>query len=145
MGGKAKTCAASALALVLGTGLLFGLRSAGAEEEIPVKNLPKAVVAAVKALYPNGTITEAEKDTEDGKVVYEIEVTSGGKEIDIELTADGKVLKIESDDGDEEGEEDEDDAEDEDEDDDDDDDEDEDEDEDDDDDDDDDDDEDEDD
>ena len=109
MGGKAKTCAASALALVLGMGLLCGLRSAGAEEEVPVKDLPKAVVAAVKALYPNGTITEAEKDTEDGKVVYEIEVTSAGKEIDIELTADGKVLKIECDEGDEDGEEDEDD------------------------------------
>ncbi len=116
MGGKAKTCVAAALALVMGVGLLCGLRSAGADEKVPVKDLPKAVVAAVKALYPNGTITEAEKDTEDGKVVYEIEVTSGGKEIDIELTADGKVLKIESDAGDEEGEEDEDDAEDEDED-----------------------------
>ena len=109
MGGKAKACAASALALVLGMGLLFGLRSAGADEKVPVKNLPRAVLAAVKALYPNGTITEAEKDTEDGKVVYEIEVTSGSKEIDVELSADGKVLKIEGAEGDEDGEEDEDD------------------------------------
>lgn len=113
MSGSGKTCVAWVLAVALGMGLLCGLRPASAaDEDIAVKDLPKAVVAAVKALYPNGTIEKAEKETEDGQVVYAVEVVSGGKGCEIDLTADGKVLKIEGDAEDEDA----DDAEDEDED-----------------------------
>ena len=47
------------------------------EEKIAVKDLPKAVVAVVNAMFPDGQIVEAEKETETrgGKTVVEIEVT----------------------------------------------------------------------
>ena len=41
---------------------------------------------------------EAEKEKENGKWVYEVEVKSDGKEYEIELTPQGKVIEIEEDD-----------------------------------------------
>ena len=77
----------------------------GKEEDVAVKDLPKVIVATVNALFPEGTIVEAEKETEteDGKTVVEYEVkvkTKEGKvvEVEFEMTADGKIKKIEIDD-----------------------------------------------
>ena len=73
--------------------------SALADEELGVKDLPKAVVAAVKARYPQGEIEEVEQETEDGKTVYEVEVEieSDGHETELtlSLTPEGKILEIE--------------------------------------------------
>lgn len=75
--------------------------SALADEELGVKDLPKAVVAAVKARYPQGEIKEVEMETEAGKTVYEVEVEieSDGRETELTLsiTPEGKILEIEKD------------------------------------------------
>ena len=70
------------------------------EEKIPVDKLPKAIVAIVNALVPEGEILEAEKETEteDGKTEIEIEVkvkTKEGKTVEVEFTMaeDGKTIK----------------------------------------------------
>lgn len=73
--------------------------SAGAEEEEAVKDLPMAVVDAIKARFPKGEIEEVEKEEEDGKTVYEIEVEiesdDGESEHTLTLTPEGKILEIE--------------------------------------------------
>ena len=72
------------------------------EEEVKVDpaDLPQAVKDAVSAEYPGVKITEAEKEIEDGKTVYEVEIKKDGREIDIELSADGTILKEETGDDD---------------------------------------------
>jgi hypothetical protein len=50
--------------------------------------------AAVKAV--NGLVlTEAEKELKGSEVVYELKGTAGGKEYEVKVTAEGKVLKAE--------------------------------------------------
>lgn len=40
-------------------------------------------------------ITDIDKETEDGERVYAIEVVTGGREKEYEITADGRILEIE--------------------------------------------------
>ncbi|MHC4251119.1 MAG: hypothetical protein ACYS9X_18520 [Planctomycetota bacterium] len=67
------------------------------EVEIEAGEMPKAVAAAVAKLYPTGRIHEVKREThKGGEVVYAIEVFIGGKQYDIEATADGTVLRNEA-------------------------------------------------
>lgn len=85
---------------VAGACILFGLTafSAGAradEEKIDLKDVPRAVLDAVKAKFPKGEIKSAEKEDEDGKTTYEVAVKADGHAIDVALKADGTILEIE--------------------------------------------------
>ena len=42
------------------------------EEKVPLKDVPKAVLDAVKVKFPNGELTEATRETEEGKTTFEI-------------------------------------------------------------------------
>ncbi len=66
------------------------------EEEIALDKVPKVVLDAAAKRLPGFTAKEAERETEDGVVVYELEgVASDGKEYEIEISAAGKVLEVE--------------------------------------------------
>ncbi|VGO20990.1 PepSY domain-containing protein [Pontiella sulfatireligans] len=62
---------------------------------IKADQLPAAVVAAANAACPGGTIKDIEKEKDDGAVVYEVEMTAGGKGCDLKIAADGTVLETE--------------------------------------------------
>ncbi len=102
---KARMMSAVVASVVLGAAFLCGHGSALAEdedeEEIAVEDLPEAVVNAVRKRFPNATIEEAERETEHGQVIYDVEVEdSDGAEYELEVTADGRILEIERDDDD---------------------------------------------
>jgi hypothetical protein len=72
-----------------------GVSADDKEEKISPDKLPRAVAAAIKARFPDGKVTGAEKETEDGKVVYDIELTSGGLKYEMDMLADGTIVEIE--------------------------------------------------
>lgn len=53
-------------------------------------------MAAAKAAVDRFVPTSAEQETEDGAVIYDIEGTADGKRFEIEVSAAGRVLDIES-------------------------------------------------
>ena len=57
--------------------------------------LPAAVADAFKKAYPNAVIKNWAKETEGGKVQYEIESMDGAQARDINYAADGTVLVME--------------------------------------------------
>jgi hypothetical protein len=65
------------------------------EVKIPVDKLPKKVVDAVKAKFPDAKLVAAEKETTDGKTSYEVGIESKGKKIDVVLKEDGTIDAIE--------------------------------------------------
>jgi hypothetical protein len=82
-------------------GLMVGLLALGTsaradDEKIPVKDLPKAVVDAVKRRFPKAEMTEAKKVTENGMMTYAIAFKDGAKMVEAGLTFDGKFLLIET-------------------------------------------------
>ena len=79
----------------------------GDEVEIPLSEVPANVLAAARAAVPGIVFEEAERETEDGRIVYELEGEANGKEYEIEVSADGTVLEVEEEDDEDEDEDDE--------------------------------------
>jgi hypothetical protein len=63
------------------------------EQQVEVSALPLNVTAAVKGVMPNGVITEAEKETRKGKMVYSLDVKDGAKEYDVIVSPEGQILE----------------------------------------------------
>ncbi|MHC4915645.1 MAG: PepSY domain-containing protein [Planctomycetota bacterium] len=79
------------------------------EEKVPLSKVPEVVKAAALKAVPGIVLTGAEKEVENGKVVYELEGTVRGKKYEIEVTPEGKVLEVEEDDDDDDDDADDDD------------------------------------
>jgi hypothetical protein len=79
---------------VLGAALAVG--AAGADEEkVPLDKVPKKVLDAFKAKFPDATIKNATKEEEDNETVYEIESTRNGLGLDCALKPNGEIVEIE--------------------------------------------------
>jgi len=70
------------------------------EVKLTLDQVPPAVKAAILAEAGNNPIKEIEAETKDGKTVYEAEWIADGKEIELKVAADGKILKKEVEDAD---------------------------------------------
>lgn len=69
------------------------------EKEIALSEVPAPVLEAAKNAVEGFVPAEAEVETEKGKVLYELDgKAADGKEYEIEVSADGKVLEVEEDD-----------------------------------------------
>lgn len=65
------------------------------EQEIAFKQLPASVKRALKNIKV-GQISEIEKEkTKGGSTVYEVELRVGKHEVELKLSADGKLLSVE--------------------------------------------------
>jgi uncharacterized membrane protein YkoI len=65
------------------------------EEKVPLDKVPKAVLDAVKAKYPGAELTGAEKESENGKVVYEVALKFKGQKIEATFTPEGTLVSVE--------------------------------------------------
>ncbi len=79
------------------------------EEEVKLSDCPAAVQKTLKREAHGAKIKEVEKETEDGKAIYEAEVKIDGKEYEIEVAQDGTLIckSLDEDDDEEEEEDDE--------------------------------------
>jgi hypothetical protein len=90
-----------ALAALLGAvvgGYLVSTLTADDVKQVDLSTVPDAVVAAVETAKPDGIITGAEFESEGGVDMYEITVTEGDVEWEIDVSPEGVVLEIVEDD-----------------------------------------------
>jgi hypothetical protein len=82
---------------ILSLGLLAAIGAVlrADEETIGLKDLPKAVRAAVKAKFPEGKVIKAAKEEDEGKTIYEVVVEEEDAKIDVAVSAKGKILEVE--------------------------------------------------
>jgi hypothetical protein len=78
------------IAFVLAVGL--AAPAAASADEVPLEQLPAAVRATVERETRGGRITEIEREERDGRRVYEVEFVRDGREHEILVAEDGKVL-----------------------------------------------------
>jgi uncharacterized membrane protein YkoI len=65
------------------------------EEKIPLDKVPKAVMDAVKAKYPNAELVGAAKEEDKGKIEYEVSLKFKGYSYDVIASPEGKILVVE--------------------------------------------------
>jgi uncharacterized membrane protein YkoI len=65
------------------------------EEKIPLDKVPKAVLKAVKNKFKDAKLVGAEKENENGKLVYEITIKHKDDSIEVIVTPEGKILACE--------------------------------------------------
>jgi len=61
----------------------------------PAAKLPAPILTAFRTSYPNATIKNASKETENGKTVWEVESIDNGLARDLIYNPDGTVLEFE--------------------------------------------------
>jgi Putative beta-lactamase-inhibitor-like, PepSY-like len=66
------------------------------EAEIPLDQVPKAVMDSARAKFPGARIKEAAKETEDGKTEFELEMTHEGHNMDVSFKEDGTLVVVET-------------------------------------------------
>jgi len=69
---------------------------AAAQEKLDASKLPPKVSDAVKARFPGAMITQVTKETENGEVVYDIEITKDGKKHEMDCKEDGTLVDIQN-------------------------------------------------
>lgn len=76
------------------------------EQNVTLDQTPAAVQETFKRETAGGSIQEIEKETEDGNTLFEAEFTKEGKEYELKVAEDGKVLGLEEEGKDEDEDED---------------------------------------
>jgi uncharacterized membrane protein YkoI len=77
---------------VIGMVTLVAWADDGQEEEVTLDQVPAAVKTTILRESAGDKITEIERETRNGKTVYEAEFLRDGKEIEIHIAPDGTVL-----------------------------------------------------
>ena len=65
-------------------------------EKIEPSKLPPKVADAVKARFPGATIVQVTKETENGEIVYDIEMTKNGKKHEMDCKEDGTLIDLQN-------------------------------------------------
>jgi len=74
---------------------LAGSTVAMAGERVQVDKIPQAVSDAVQKQLPNSKIESAERDSDDGKMKYELNVTHENAKYEFDVAEDGTILEFE--------------------------------------------------
>ena len=67
-----------------------------AQEKVDASKLPPKVAEALKTRFPGATITQVTKETENGEVIYDIEMTKDGKKHEMDCKEDGTLVDIQN-------------------------------------------------
>lgn len=77
---------------------LLGLAPGATAQEtrIEINQVPKAVLDSARVNFPGAKLKEAAKEVEDGKTVYELEMTHEGRDTDANFHEDGTLIVVET-------------------------------------------------
>src|SRR5436305_756582 len=64
------------------------------EEKVALDKVPKAVLDAFKAKFPEGKLTAATTETSDGKKIFELAFTNKDHKYEMEIEPNGTVIAI---------------------------------------------------
>lgn len=78
-------------------GLLVLVAAAPAQKakKIAPDKLPKKIKAAIFGRFPGAQVTSAEREVENGQVVYDIELKHKGRKYEMDIKKNGTIIEIE--------------------------------------------------
>lgn len=75
---------------------VLSLAALAGEVKLTESQMPKPALDAVHRKYPAAKVLGFEKETEDGKTIFEVKLTVGTERVDVGLSAEGKILAEET-------------------------------------------------
>jgi hypothetical protein len=84
--------ALSAMALVM---LALIVRAEDKAEKIPLDKIPKPIKDAIDGRFPGAEVASVEKEKEDGKIVFDVELKHKGRKYEMDILEDGTIIEIE--------------------------------------------------
>lgn len=88
----------SAVALLLASAMLATPAAVQADEDIAVDKLPQKVRAALDKRFPGAELISAERDEDNGRTEYEVELRHEGQRYEVDVQEDGKIDDIDRED-----------------------------------------------
>jgi uncharacterized membrane protein YkoI len=85
----------SVMSMVGLVAFVVGLRADDKAEKITPDKLPQKIKDTVQARLPGAEIISAEKEKEEGKVVYDLELKHEGRKYEMDILEDGTLVEIE--------------------------------------------------
>lgn len=82
-------------ALALAAALVLAGVVRGAEKKVTMNQLPAAVQQTIKERSQGGAVRGLSIEEDNGKTVYEAELTVSGRNVDLSMDAQGRVLEFE--------------------------------------------------
>ena len=79
--------------VVLGVVLAGGVAMSDREEELTLEQVPAEVLVTILAVVGDGRILEIVREVHKGRTTYEVEFLLDGREVEIEIAPDGRVLQ----------------------------------------------------
>lgn len=65
-----------------------------AGDDVPLDQLPQAVVQAIQQRFPGAVLKEAERETTNGQPVFEVEIEVNSDDKDVHVTPTGEIVKV---------------------------------------------------
>jgi uncharacterized membrane protein YkoI len=75
--------------------LATGLRADDKPEKIPLDKIPKIIKAAIDGRFPGAELTSVEKESENGQIVFDVELKHEGRKYEMDIKEDGTIMEIE--------------------------------------------------
>jgi uncharacterized membrane protein YkoI len=85
-------CTSAVIGFVM---LATGAAAEEKAEKIAPDKLPQKIKDALNARFPGAKVTSAEKEKENGEIVYDLELTHEGRKYEMDIKEDGTIVEIE--------------------------------------------------
>src|SRR5262245_59339999 len=76
-------------------GLVGATANCLAADKIDLDKVPEKIMSAIKGRFPAAELKSVEKEVENGKVVFDVELTEKGRKYEMDIIEDGTVVEIE--------------------------------------------------
>lgn len=72
-----------------------GFAAESSEESLAIPEVPEAVRGAVRSRFPGAPLLEASRETDEGRLLYEVSLKEKGRHVDVMVTPEGQIVLIE--------------------------------------------------
>src|SRR5690606_11892696 len=63
-------------------------------EDVSIDELPAKAIQSIKSKYPEYKISDVEKMTKDGSVLYKVELDHGDHDVDLYFNKEGEIIEM---------------------------------------------------
>ena len=65
------------------------------DQKVPLDKVPAKISAAINGRFPGAELKSVEKENEDGKIMWDVELTQKGRKYEMDIKDDGTIIEIE--------------------------------------------------